>query len=220
LEQHQLGQIKLQAMALTAQQVENLNAQFKGIPPQEIVSWAIKHGQRPVVTTNFRPYEVAILHAVVDVDPTIPVIWCDTGYNTPNTYRHAEELISRLGLNIKLYVPKQTVAHRDVVMGIPQIDDPRHAEFTEQVKLEPFRRAMAAHQPDVWFTNLRKGQTALRDSLDILSLSKDGVLKVSPFYYWNDAQLDAYLKEYELPNEHNYFDPTKVLENRECGLHT
>lgn len=207
-------------MALTAQQVENLNAQFKGIPPQEIVSWAIKHGQRPVVTTNFRPYEVAILHAVVDVDPTIPVIWCDTGYNTPNTYRHAEELISRLGLNIKLYVPKQTVAHRDVVMGIPQIDDPRHAEFTEQVKLEPFRRAMAAHQPDVWFTNLRKGQTALRDSLDILSLSKDGVLKVSPFYYWNDAQLDAYLKEYELPNEHNYFDPTKVLENRECGLHT
>ncbi|MBC32029.1 MAG: phosphoadenylylsulfate reductase [Muricauda sp.] len=207
-------------MALTAQQVENLNAQFKGIPPQEIVSWAIKHGQRPVVTTNFRPYEVAILHAVVDVDPTIPVIWCDTGYNTPNTYKHAEELISRLGLNIKLYVPKQTVAHRDVVMGIPQIDDPRHAEFTEQVKLEPFRRAMAAHQPDVWFTNLRKGQTALRDSLDILSLSKDGVLKVSPFYYWNDAQLDAYLKEYELPNEHNYFDPTKVLENRECGLHT
>lgn len=207
-------------MALTAQQVENLNAQFKGIPPQEIISWAIKHGQRPVVTTNFRPYEVAILHAVVDVDPTIPVIWCDTGYNTPNTYKHAEELISRLGLNIKLYVPKQTVAHRDVVMGIPQIDDPQHAEFTEQVKLEPFRRAMAAHQPDVWFTNLRKGQTALRDSLDILSLSKDGVLKVSPFYYWNDAQLDAYLKEYELPNEHNYFDPTKVLENRECGLHT
>ncbi|AKA35652.1 phosphoadenosine phosphosulfate reductase family protein [Flagellimonas lutaonensis] len=207
-------------MALTAQQVENLNAQFKGIPPQEIISWAINHGQRPVVTTNFRPYEVAILHAVVDVDPTIPVIWCDTGYNTPNTYKHAEELISRLGLNIKLYVPKQTVAYRDVVMGIPQIDDPRHAEFTEQVKLEPFRRAMAAHQPDVWFTNLRKGQTALRDSLDILSLSKDGVLKVSPFYYWNDAQLDAYLKEYELPNEHNYFDPTKVLENRECGLHT
>ena len=207
-------------MALNVQQVESLNTQFKGIPPQEIISWAIKHAERPVVTTNFRPYEVAILHAVVDVDPNIPVIWCDTGYNTPNTYKHAEELISRLGLNIKLYVPKQTVAHRDVVMGIPQIDDPRHAEFTEQVKLEPFRRAMAEHKPDVWFTNLRKGQTALRDSLDILSMSKDGVLKVSPFYYWNDAQLDAYLKQYDLPNEHNYFDPTKVLENRECGLHT
>lgn len=163
---------------------------------------------------------MAILHAVTDVDKDIPVIWCDTGYNTPNTYRHAETLIERLGLNIKLYVPRQTSAHRDAVMGIPDIDDPRHAEFTEQVKLEPFRRAMAEHQPDVWFTNLRKGQTALRDTLDILSLGKDGLLKVSPFYHWSDAQLDVYLKDRGLPNEHKYFDPTKVLENRECGLHS
>jgi len=207
-------------MALTTAQITQLNQQFKGIPPQEIISWAIQHGQQPVVTTNFRPYEVAILHAVTDVDTEIPVIWCDTGYNTPQTYRHAETLISKLGLNIKLYVPKQTAAHRDAVMGIPQIDDPLHAVFTEQVKLEPFGRAMAEHRPDVWFTNLRKGQTAHRDSLDILSLSGDGVLKVSPFFYWTDAQLDTYLAQHGLPNETTYFDPTKVLANRECGLHT
>ena len=207
-------------MGLTAAQVDHLNVQFKGIPPEEIISWAIQYAKNPVVTTNFRPYEVAILHAVTDVQRNIPVIWCDTGYNTPNTYQHAEELIYRLGLKISLYVPRQTSSHRDAVMGIPGIDDPRHTEFTEQVKLEPFRRAMSEHRPDVWFTNLRKGQTALRDTLDILSLSKDGVLKVSPFYHWNDAQLDVYLRERNLPNEHKYFDPTKVLENRECGLHT
>lgn len=207
-------------MAFTQQQIKNLNVQFKGIPPEEIISWAVKNAERPVVTTNFRPYEVAILNAVSEVKDNIPVIWCDTGYNTPNTYKHAEDLIDRLGLNIDLYVPKQTSAYREVIMGIPQIDDPKHLEFTEQVKLEPFRRAMDTHKPDVWFTNLRKGQTALRDSLDILSLSKDGVLKVSPFYYWSDTQLDAYLNERDLPNEHKYFDPTKVLENRECGLHT
>ncbi len=207
-------------MAFTEEQIAQLNYQFKGIPPTEIISWAVKNSKKAVVTTNFRPYEVAILHAIAEVSNDIPVIWCDTGYNTVNTYKHAEELIKTLGLNIDLYVPKQTTAHRDAVLGIPQIDDPKHAVFTEQVKLEPFRRAMKAHQPDVWFTNLRKGQTALRDSLDILSLSKDGVLKVSPFYHWNDAQLDAYLKQKGLPNEHNYFDPTKVLENRECGLHT
>jgi phosphoadenosine phosphosulfate reductase len=195
------------------------NAQLKGIPPQEIIAWAIQHGNKPVVTTNFRPYEVALLHAVTDVDADIPVIWCDTGYNTPQTYAHAEKLISDLDLNVKLYVPKQTSAHRDVVMGIPAVDNPLHKTFTEQVKLEPFRRAMEEHEPDVWFTNLRKGQTAHRDSLDILSLGKDGVLKVSPFYYWDDARLDAYLETYNLPNEHHYFDPTKVLENRECGLH-
>lgn len=207
-------------MAFTEEQLHNLNQQFKGIPPEEIISWAVQYAQRPLVTTNFRPYEVAILNAVTEVSPNIPIIWCDTGYNTPQTYKHAEELIRRLKLNIKLYVPKQTSAHRDSVMGVPGIDDPRHSLFTEQVKLEPFKRAMEEHRPDVWFTNLRKGQTALRDSLDILSLGKDGVLKVSPFYHFDDSQLDGYLRLKNLPNEHIYFDPTKVLEHRECGLHT
>lgn len=204
---------------MSQDQLVKWNAQLKGIPPQEIIAWAIQYGKKPVVTTNFRPYEVAILHAVADVDQDIPVIWCDTGYNTPQTYRHAEELISLLRLNVKLYAPLQTAAHRDVVMGIPDVDDPLHKLFTEQVKLEPFKRAMSEHQPDVWFTNLRKGQTAHRDSLDILSLSQDGVLKVSPFFYWSDMELNAYLEKYHLPNEQNYFDPTKVLANRECGLH-
>jgi len=105
-------------------------------------------------------------------------------------------------------------------MGIPQIDNLQHKIFTEQVKLEPFNRAMQEHKPDVWCTNLRNGPTAFRDSINVVSLSKDGVLKVSPFYNYTDAQLDAYLEENELPNEFTYFDPTKVLENRECGLHS
>ena len=146
-------------MDFSQDQIKKLNIQFKGIPPEEIISWAIKYANNPVVTTNFRPYEVAILNAVTQVRKNIPVVWCDTGYNTPQTYKHAEMLIEKLGLNIKLFVPRQTSAHRDVIMGIPGIEDKRHAEFTEQVKLEPFRRAMAEIKPDVWFTNLKDGKT-------------------------------------------------------------
>ena len=203
----------------TDQEIAQFNTELEGKLPEEIVAWAIIHAKKPVVTTNFRPYEGAILHAVTSVKPSIDVIWCDTGYNTRNTYKHAEELIKLLDLNIDLYVPKQTSSHRDAIMGIPQIDDPMHKVFTEQVKLEPFKRAMAAHQPDVWFTNLRKGQTAFRDSINVVSQGEDGILKVSPFYNYTDEQLDAYLEENKIPNEHKYFDPTKVLGNRECGLH-
>lgn len=199
--------------------LSKINDYLKDKSPKEIVEWAIETANRPVVTTNFRPYEAAILHATTRVQSDIPVIWCDTGYNTPQTYRHAERVIKSLDLDVRLYVPGQTAAHRDVVMGIPDIDSPQHKVFTEQVKLEPFRRAMEEHQPDVWFTNLRKGQTAFRDSLDIVTLGSDGVLKVSPFFYWSDEDLDKYLEEHQLENEFRYFDPTKVLENRECGLH-
>ena len=200
--------------------LEQINKELQNKSPQEIISWALELAKNALVTTNFRPYEVAILNACTQVQKGLKVIWCDTGYNTPQTYKHANELIEKLGLNVHLYVPKQTAAHRDATMGIPQIEDPMHKVFTEQVKLEPFNRAMQEHKPDVWFTNLRKGQTAFRSSIDIVSMSKNGMLKVSPFYHWTDEQLDAYLEKSGLPNEFTYFDPTKVLENRECGLHS
>ena len=196
-----------------------INKELKDKSPTEIISWAISYANNPVITTNFRPYEVAILKAVTEVKQDIKVIWCDTGYNTVQTYRHAEEIINKLNLNIQLYTPKQTVAHRNVVLGVPSIEDPKHAIFTEQVKLEPFSRAIQEHQPDVWFTNLRKGQTAFRNSIDVVSQSKDGIIKVSPFYHWSDKELDAYLEEKGLPNEFTYFDLTKVESNRECCLH-
>ena len=198
----------------------DINEQLREGTPAEIIQWALQVAKRPVVTTNFRPYESAILHAVTQASPTIPVIWCDTGYNTPATYRHAEELIAQLSMNVHCFVPQQTVAHRNVVLGIPAIDTPAHQLFTQQVKLEPFQRAMETFQPDVWFTNLRKDQTVFRSELDIVTRGKDGMLKVCPFYYWTDPQLDDYLTQHDLTTETNYYDPTKALENRECGLHT
>ncbi len=201
-------------------ELKALNRQLRGIPPAEIIQWVVDNSAAPVVTTNFGPYEAAILNACSKIDPAIKVIWCDTGYNTPETYLHAREVINQLNLKVKLYTPSHTAAYRDAIFGgIPQIDDPLHEDFTRQVKLEPFQRAMKQQNPDVWFTNLRKGQTAFRNSIEILSYSKDGILKVSPFYHWSDEDLDEYLKSNSLPNEFNYFDPTKVLTNRECGLH-
>lgn len=199
--------------------LEEMNKELRNKHPKEIIAWAIEQGKNPVLTTNFSPYEATILHAVSTQKKDIPVIWCDSGYNTRETYLHAERTIKQLGLNIDLYVPKQTVAHRNVTLGIPEIDTPAHDEFTRQVKLEPFARAMAHHQPDVWFTNLRKDQTAFRAGLDIVT-EANGILKIAPFFYWTSEELDGYLTENNLETEVKYYDPTKALANRECGLHT
>ena len=63
-------------------------------------------------------------------------------------------------------------------------------------------------------------QNPNRAGLDIVS--EDHVfnsLKVSPVFYWSDAEMEAYLKQHNLPNEWDYFDPAKADEKRECGLH-
>ena len=201
--------------------IDQANQELQGKTPEQIVEWALAKAENPIITTNFRPYESAILHLVAKQKPDITVLWVDSGYNTRATYDFANKLIKDLNLNVITYIPKQTSAHRDATMnGIPSVNNPLHDGFTEQVKLEPFRRALSELKPDVWFNAIRKDQTEFRQGLDVLSLSKDGVLKVAPLFYKNDKDLDAYLEENNLPNEFDYFDPTKVEENRECGLHT
>lgn len=199
--------------------IEYYNRQFRGIPPEEIIQWATGLSEKRIVTTSFGKYSAVLLSTFQRVDSKINVIWCDTGYNLPETYQHAQQLTKRFSLNLNTYVPLETRASTEYRLGFPTSDLPEHAEFSEIVKLEPFNRALTEHQPDVWFTNIRIRQTALRSSKDILSFSKDGILKVSPFYYWTDEDLDDYLMAYDLPKNSTYFDPVKALESRECGIH-
>ena len=199
--------------------IEAENKRLRKKTPIEIIEWAISLSEKRVVTTSFGTYSAVLLSTINQMDKKMNVLWCDTGYNNHQTYKHANSLIEDYKLNISIYTPKQTRGYIDVTLGLPTVDDPKHEDFTELVKLEPFRRALEEHQPEVWFTNIRVRQTELRDSKDILSYSNDGILKVSPFYYWSDEELDDYLKKNNLPKNPDYFDPVKALQSRECGIH-
>ena len=204
-------------------QIAQANLELRDKPALEIVRWAIARSDgRPVVSTNFRPYEAVILHLCTLVEPDIPVLWVDHGYNRPATYRHAEQLRKLLRLNLKLYLPRITAAHRDAVHGpMPTTENEEGLkQFSAVMKLEPFQRGMKELAPTVWVTALRKVQNPNRAGLDVVSEDKNfGALKVSPVFRWTDADMETYLEQHNLPNEWDYFDPAKADEKRECGLH-
>ncbi|MGA2787542.1 MAG: phosphoadenosine phosphosulfate reductase family protein [Verrucomicrobiota bacterium] len=210
---------------MTPDQIYQANAELRDKPPLEIVRWAIAQANgRAIVSTNFRPYEAVILHLCTQVQPDIPVLWVDHGYNRPATYKHAGQLKKLLKLNLKAFVPKMTSAHYDAAFGGPPEPTPENEErikaFSAVMKLEPFQRGMKELAPTVWLTALRKVQNPNRAGLDIVSEDKNfGTLKISPVFYLSDADMEAYLKQYNLPNEWDYFDPAKADDKRECGLH-
>jgi phosphoadenosine phosphosulfate reductase len=210
---------------MTADQIAQANAELRRQPPLEIIRWAVAQAPgRAIVSTNFRPYEAVILHLATQVQPDIPVLWVDHGYNRPATYLHAELLKKTLKLNLKPFLPHYTTAHYDAVFGgmpdpAPENED-RLKAFSTAMKLEPFQRGMRELAPVIWLTALRKVQNPNRAGLDIVSEDKNfNTLKVSPLFYWSDADLEKYLGEHHLPNEWDYFDPAKADEKRECGLH-
>jgi phosphoadenosine phosphosulfate reductase len=163
-----------------------------------------------------------MLHLVSEVDKTLPTIWVDTGYNLRDTYIVAERLIRDLEVNMHVYSPQMTSERRNAIIGgIPTVDEEeRHKEFPRQVKLEPFARALDDFQPEIWLTGIRREETEHRKTLDIVSMDNRGIIKVAPIFYWSDDEVEAYMAQHQLPTCKHYFDPTKVQDGRECGLHT
>lgn len=201
---------------------DSVNASLRDASASEIVRWALDLQQLTIATTSMGKNAAVMLHLVSQVDKAVPTIWVDTGYNLRDTYVVAERLIRDLELDIHVYSPKMTSERRNAIMGgVPTVDEEeRHQEFTRQVKLEPFGQALEEFKPQVWLTGIRKEETAHRQNLDIVSLDNRGIIKVAPIFYWSEDDMDDYMAQHELPSCRHYFDPTKVHDGRECGLHT
>lgn len=209
---------------LTLEKVkENLgfyNDFLRDLNYQEVINWVFQLSENRIVTTSFGVYSAVLLSTMSEADKNIRVIWCDTRYTGEETYEHAKFLQEKFHLNVHKYESRLTREETDILYSEAiELDTEAHERFSEAVKLEPFRRALQEENPDVWFTNIRVRQTEYRDDLDKLSLSKEGILKVSPFYYWTDEQLDTFLEDKNLPKNKMYFDPVKALSSRECGIH-
>jgi phosphoadenosine phosphosulfate reductase len=197
--------------------------QTLGSDPAALIEWALKQETQALCTTNFGPFSPVLLHMVTRVRPDLPILWVDHGYATPANYQFADEVTKLLKLNLKIYHPLRSRAHREAVEGsvVPGLDHPElHATFTQEVKLEPFARATRELAPKLWLTAVRADQTAERAAMKPVSLDSKGIIKVAPLLQWSSKDMHEYLKKHGLPNNFDYFDPTKVEENRECGLHT
>lgn len=197
------------------------NQHFAHATPEKIVQQALVKAERPLISTSFSAYSAALLHVACGIRPDLTVLWCDTGFNTPATYRFANHLTQKLGLNLKIYHPQLSAGHLQAIYrGVPEPDTAEHRRFTQTVKLEPFQQAFAELKPDLWINGIRREETAFRSTQDIFTWDeKRRVTKVAPLFNLSSTQLIDYLQQHNLPIELDYFDPTKPEEHLECGLH-
>lgn len=210
---------------MSSEQISDFNQAVQSFSAPDLLRWALDRSEgKAVVTTNFRPYEAVILHLATSAQPDIPVLWVDHGTNLPETYRFAEACRARLNLNLLPFLPKMTAAHWLAVNGgsVPMPDEVERVEsFSRIMKLEPFQRGMSELAPKVWLTALRREQNPQRAASlqPVMWDEKFQCLKINPLLDWTSARLDAYLAEFDLPNERTYYDPAKGDEKHECGLH-
>jgi len=203
---------------MTPEQIAKANAELRSKSPLEIVKWAIAQANgRAIVSTNYRPYEAVILHLVTQVQPDIPVLWVDHGYNRPATYRHAEQVKKLLKLNIKAFVPRMTAAHYDAAFGgMPEPTPENEAQikaFSTAMKLEPFQRGMKELARPSGSQRCAKCRIQTAPARHRERGQKFQIRSRSAPCLLERRRHGKYLAQHNLPNEWDYFDPRRPMRN-------
>jgi phosphoadenosine phosphosulfate reductase len=180
--------------------LETLNEAMRGMDAPARLRLALDHfGERIFLSTSFGIQSAVLLHMAVTLRPEIPVVWVDTGYLFPETYRFADTLTSRLGLNLKVYVPKFTAAYQEAVFGRRWEDGKEGIESYNRLnKVEPMNRAVNELGAVAWIAGLRHQQSSTREHLDFVT-RQNRVFKVHPILDWSDRKIFEYLTLHELP---------------------
>jgi len=147
-----------------------------------------------VLSSSFGAQAAVMLSLATRVSPGIPVVFVDTGYLFPETYRFADELTRRLKLNLKVYRAVES----------PAWTEARHGRLWEKgldgletynriAKVEPMQRALRELGAQAWLTGLRRSQSGTREGLPVVAI-QDGRMKVHPIVDWTDRDVHDYLK--------------------------
>ena len=149
-------------------QLDAINASLEGASPRTIALWALAQRLPTMVSTSFGRDAAALLHLISELAPEMPAIWVDTGFATAETRDFAHQLTERLDLNLQTYRPAQpaiSVLHEFGVSDPLDLADADREGFVQQVKLQPFQRAVDEWQPKIWLTGIRAEETEFRRGL-------------------------------------------------------
>jgi phosphoadenosine phosphosulfate reductase len=167
---------------------------------EERIRWALgEYGDKLILTTSFGIQSAVMLHLATRVEPQIPVVFIDTGYLFPETYRFAEELTQRLKLNLKTYTPRRTPAQQEALEGKRWergLEGLKAYNFEN--KVEPMDRAVRELGATAWLAGLRRVQASTREALNFVQV-QNKITKIHPILDWDNRTVHRYLTEHSLP---------------------
>lgn len=180
--------------------LDDANAQLLPRDAAARVAWAVEHFRDGLaMTSSFGAQSAVMLHLVTRVAPDIPIVWIDTGYLFPETYRFAEDLRDRLNLNLKVFTADITPAHFEAIHGRAWEDSEQgQADYLKRFKVEPMQRAIRELGITCWLAGLRAEQTKHRATLRPVE-QQNGVYKVHPILSWTGKEVGEYLAKHDLP---------------------
>lgn len=187
-------------MARDVAEILSVNEGLENASAEDRVRWAVNQfGEELVLSSSFGIQAAVMLHLVNSVVPGIPVVFIDTGYLFPETYRFAEQLRQRLNLNIKKYRATMSAAEQEALYGKLWEQGLEGLEkYNFLNKVEPMNRAISETGARGWLAGLRRNQASTRENLRVVE-RQNKICKIHPIIDWSDRDVYRYLQKHDLP---------------------
>lgn len=180
-----------------AARARRLAMKHSGDDALEILRVAIREEfpGRIALVSSFGAESAALLSLVAKIDPSIPVIFLDTGKHFAQTLSYRKKLASRLGLtDIRdIHPSTDDIAVRDSSGDLWK----RNADACCTMrKVEPLTSALDDF--DAWITGRKQFHGGGRVNLPAFEASSSHI-KVNPLIRWSKPDIDAYFEAEDLP---------------------
>ncbi len=150
---------------------------------------------RIAAVSSFGAESAVLLSVIAEIDPSIPVVFLQTGKHFPETLAYRQELATHLGLlDVRDVVPAASaVADRDPTGELWYYDADACCALR---KVQPLEAALAPFAG--WISGRKRFQAATRAALPFVELVR-GQLKLNPIADWTGARMQAERSRRSLP---------------------
>jgi phosphoadenosine phosphosulfate reductase len=159
----------------------------------DLIADQLKDARVPAITSSFQSECVVLTDMVRRVRPDIPVLFLETFHHFAQTLVYRDEMTAKYGLNLI------NVKTAEPTIGLWQTEGTKAC--CDRHKVGPLFSALEDY--DVWFTALRRDQSASRANLKEVEPfrlpSGNAIRKVAPLAGWTARDVWRYAKDHEIP---------------------
>jgi phosphoadenosine phosphosulfate reductase len=168
-----------------------LEARFGRLEPEEIVDLSIRRFAGGIATvSSFGADSAVLLGMIAEIDPSLPVIFLETGKHFGETLDYRDRLVEDFGLtDLRVIRPlEEALAAGDPDGLLHRIDADACCAIR---KVEPMARAVEPFR--AWFTGRKRFQSATRGTLPVFE-AVGRRIRINPLASWGTGDLAAYMR--------------------------
>jgi phosphoadenosine phosphosulfate reductase len=175
------------APEFTDSELAELNRGFETTPARAVIEWAVEQFH-PFMCLSASMTDAVLIDLAVSVEPSIEIVFIDTGYHFAETLDTVERVRRHYGLNLRVL----TVAPQPVELWKT---DP--ANCCSTAKVEQLDRALLGKM--AWMSGLRRAESPTRAQAPIVVRDIRGLVKVNPIATWTDLDVSGYIADHDVP---------------------